>query len=182
MEQWNHSSVIYSLLQRPAILREWNAILERKKRAFIGFGWDQQSTGRVEGYPDSNPTLQLQDELEFFTPYHNAAALARKAFDLAVTKVDRGHPDVAPPVPPKPKDYRVKHKASLQDIMKDTQSLQQIVRSMVNDDQQDNFKDTESLQQFVQSICHDDLFPTGVTQLANGALDDDHSSWFDASL
>lgn len=160
MEDWNHSSVIYSLIQRPTILREWNAVLERKKRTFIGFGWNPQTTGRVEGYPDSNPTLQLQDALEFFTPNGNPAALARKAFDLAVTKVDREIPDVAPPVPPKPKDYRIKHKASIQDITRDTESWTQFVRSIVNDDQ----------------------LPTNVTLLENGALDDDPSSWFDASF
>jgi hypothetical protein len=159
MDDWNHSKVIYSLIQRPAILREWNAVLARKNRTFIGFGWNPQATGRVEGYPDSNPTLQLQDALEFFTPNDNAALLARTAFELAVTKVGREIPDIAPPVPPKPKDYRVKHKASIQELT----------------------KDTESWAQFARSILNDDIFPTSVTNLENGALDDDLSSWLDTS-
>jgi hypothetical protein len=159
IEDWNHSNVIYSLLQRPAILKEWDAILERKKRGYIGFGWDAQSTARVEGYPDSTQKLQLQDALEYFTPEQDAAVLARKAYDSAVAKVDRQLSDVAPPVPPKPKDYRVKPKPSLHDIM----------------------KETESLTQFVQSIVHDDYLPTGVTHLESGALNDNSSSWFDDS-
>jgi hypothetical protein len=158
MADWNHSSVIYSLLQRPAVLRKWNAVLESKKRAFIGFGWDPQSTARVEGYPDSNQTLQLQDALEFFTPDQDSAALAHKAFALAVKKVARQAPEIAPPVPPK--DYRVNHKASLQDIM----------------------NETESWTQFVKSIINDDQLPTGVTHIENGTLDDDFNSWFDPSF
>jgi hypothetical protein len=155
MEDWNHSKVIYSLLQRPAVLRKWNAVVESKKRAFIGFGWDPQSTARVEGYPDSNKTLQLQDALEFFTPDQDATALARKAFALAVTKVARDTPEIAPPVPPK--DYPVNHKASLQDIM----------------------KETESWTQFVKSIINDDQLPTGVTNLEDDMLVDDINAWFD---
>jgi hypothetical protein len=159
MEDWNHSMMIYSLLQRPAILREWNAVVARKNRTFIGFGWNPESTRRVEGYPDSNPTLHLQDALEFYTSNDNAAALARYAFELAVKKVGREIPDIAPPVPPKPKDYRVKHKASIQELT----------------------KDTESWTQFARSILNDDIFPTSVTNLENGALDDDLSSWLDTS-
>jgi hypothetical protein len=155
MEDWNHSKVIYSLLQRPAVLRKWNAVVESKKRAFIGFGWDPQSTARVEGYPDSNKTLQLQDALEFFTPDQDATALARKAFALAVTKVARDTPEIAPPVPPK--DCPVNHKASLQDIM----------------------KETESWTQFVKSIINDDQLPTGVTNLEDDMLVDDINAWFD---
>jgi hypothetical protein len=160
IEDWNHSIVIYSLLQRPAMLKEWDTILERKKRAYIGFGWDARSTARVEGYPDSTQKLQLQDALEYFTLDQDAAMLARKAYDSAVAKVDRQLSDVAPPVPPKPKDYRVKRKASLNDIM----------------------KETESMTQFVQSIINDDFLPTGVTHLESGALDENPSSWFDDSF
>jgi hypothetical protein len=158
MTDWNHSSVIYSLLQRPAVLIKWNAVLESKRRAFIGFGWDPESTARVEGYPDSNQTLQLQDALEFFTPDQDAAALARKAFVLAVTKVARQSSEIAPPVPPK--DYRVNHKASLQDIM----------------------KETESWTQFVKSIINDDQLPTGVTHIEKDTLDDDFNFCFGPSF
>jgi hypothetical protein len=155
MEDWNHSKVIYSLLQRPAVLRKWNAVVESKKRAFIGFGWDPQSTARVEGFPDSNQTLQLQDALEFFTPDQDATALSRKAFALAITKVARETPEIAPPVPPK--DYPINHNASLQDIM----------------------KETESWTQFVKSIINDDQLPTGVTNLEDDMLVDDINAWFD---
>jgi hypothetical protein len=158
MTDWNHSSVIYSLLQRPAVLIKWNAVLESKRRAFIGFGWDPESTARVEGYPDSNQTLQLQDALEFFTPDQDAAALARKAFVLAVTKVAHQSSEIAPPVPPK--DYRVNHKASLQDIM----------------------KETESWTQFVKSIINDDQLPTGVTHIEKDTLDDDFNFCFGPSF
>ncbi|KAF2833577.1 hypothetical protein CC86DRAFT_365433 [Ophiobolus disseminans] len=152
MADWNHSAVIYSLLQRPEILREWNAILENETRVFVGFGWNPQSTARVEGFPDSNHTLQLQDALEYFVPGQDAAALARLAFDQAV-RVERS----PPPVPPK--DYRVNHKASLQDMM----------------------KETESWRQFVDSIIDDEQFPTGVTHLEDGSLDDASGSWLDLS-
>jgi hypothetical protein len=157
MADWNHSSVIYSLLQRPAVLKKWNAVLESKEPAFIGFGWDPQSTARVEGYPDSNQTPQLQDALEFFTPGQDATALARKAFALAGTKVTREPSEIGPPVPPK--DYPVNHKASLQDIM----------------------KETESWTQFVNSIINDDQLPTSVTNL-DDMLVDDINSWFDPSF
>ena len=155
MDDWNHSVVIYSLLQRPDILKEWDEIPENKQRMFIGFGWDAQSTARVEGYPDSNSTAHLQDALEYFTPSQDAAALARSAFDQAVTKVARDRP---PPVPPK--DYRLNHNASLQDIM----------------------KETESWKQFVDSIIDDDEFPTGVTYLDDEPLDDASGSWLDTSF
>jgi hypothetical protein len=154
MADWNHSAVIYSLLQRPVVLKEWNAILESKKRAFIGFGWDSQSTGRVEGYPDSTKTLQLQDALEYFTPGQDAAALAQNAYDLAVKKISRE----PPPVPPK--DCPIPHKATVHDMMRDTESLTQFARSIINDDQ----------------------LPTGVTYLEDGLLDDDWGKdWLDTS-
>lgn len=100
---------------------------------------------------DSTQTLQLQDELEYFTSGQDPAALARKAFNLAVAKVDKDSP---PPVPPK--DYRVNHKASLQDIM----------------------KETESWTQFVRSITNDEYLPTGVTHVESGVFDEE-MSWYD---
>jgi hypothetical protein len=91
MADWNHSVVIYSLLQRPEILVQWNHILQNhsKGKPFIGFGWDPNTTRRVEGFPDSNPTPQLQDALEYFTPDKDAAALAQDAYDRALKKVAR---------------------------------------------------------------------------------------------
>jgi hypothetical protein len=89
MADWNHSVVIYSLLQRPEILGQWNDILQNRSKGkpFIGFGWDLDTTRRVDGFPDSNSTPQLQDELEYFTPDEDAAALAQDAFDRALKMV-----------------------------------------------------------------------------------------------
>jgi hypothetical protein len=96
MVDWNHSVVIYSLLQRPTILGEWDAVLASTTRVYVGFGWDRGATGRVEGYPDRTQTAQLQDELEYLAPgRQDAAVLARKAFDLAVKKVEREPPPVS---------------------------------------------------------------------------------------
>jgi hypothetical protein len=150
---WNHSSVIYSLLQRPEILKAWNTVLESKQGIFIGFGWDPEITGRVEGYPDTTQVLQLQDALEFFNPTQNTALLARKAFDLAVTKVDRNYSGAPPPV--LLKDNSIQHKARSRDIT----------------------EETESWSQFVRSIFLDDVTPA-----ANRALDDGTNSWFDKNF
>lgn len=157
MKDWNHSVVIYSLLQRPEIVGEWQAILSSKQRHFIGFGWHPVKTGRVEGYPESDPTLQLQDALEYFTPDQDAAALAQWAFDQAVPKVARQRAEVDAPPPVPRKNYRLNHKASLTDIM----------------------KETESWNQFVKSIVNDDHLPTGVTYLGNDMLEEHGNSWLD---
>jgi hypothetical protein len=97
MHDWNHSVVIVSLLQRPAMRREWAALLASKKRAHLDFSWDPHATRRVEGYPDSTATAHIQDELEYLAPGHDAAALARRVYGLAVKKADHG----LPPMPPK---------------------------------------------------------------------------------
>jgi hypothetical protein len=147
MADWNHSVVIMSLIQRPAILEEWNKLLQSRMREVIGCGWDKRSTGRVEGYPDSNRTLQLQDALEFYTPDQDAAKLARAAYDQAAKKVTRKRASspVAPPVPQK--DYR---KASLDDIMKETESWAQVDRTIIDEE----------------------WLPTGVAHVEDGTLDD----------
>lgn len=148
MADWNHSSVIYSLLQRPEISKSWNAVLKTQMRNVIGFGWDPATTGRVEGYPDSTQSSQLQDELEYYKPRQNAILIAQKALDLAVTKVKHESP---PPVPPK--DYT---KAFLGDVG-------------------DGMKETKAWTEFVRSITNDDNLPSGSTSLESGALDDDMS-------
>ncbi|KAJ4364995.1 hypothetical protein N0V83_008611 [Neocucurbitaria cava] len=144
VEDWRHSCVIYSLLHRPALLPAWTYILQSKRRHFTSFAWNQHSTGRVEGYPESSQLIQLQDALEYYTPNQNAAALAQLAFDKAKKQVALPEEDIAPPVPPKDtRDYRDHHATSLQDLM----------------------KETESWTQFVNSIVEDDIFPTGVCHL-----------------
>ncbi|KAL5120156.1 hypothetical protein ACEQ8H_001982 [Pleosporales sp. CAS-2024a] len=154
MSEWRHSCVIYSLLHRPAVLTEWNAILEKRMRPVKSLAWNSHSTGREEGYPDSGRCPRLQDWLEFFTPDQNAAALAQKAFDLAI---DCEPLDIAPPVPPK--DYHLNHTTSLRDLT----------------------NDTESWTQFVKSIVNDDHFPTAVTEPEEGAWSSHDCSWFDPS-
>ncbi|KAH3917356.1 hypothetical protein HBH56_055870 [Parastagonospora nodorum] len=154
MADWHHSVVIYSLLQRPKVVDEWNALLQSMNRPFTGFAWDVHSTGRVEGYPDSSRFPRLQDALEYFTPNKDAAALVRKAYDLAVKSIARDGP---PPVPPK--DHPNDSELSLQ--------------SLTND--------TESMTQFLKSIVNDDLLPTNVTQPEGDAWSDYSSSWLDFS-
>lgn len=132
---WHHSCVIYSLLQRPDVYSEWINILQSKSRRITGFGWNQHSTGRVEGYPESCQAIQLQDALEYYTPDQDAAALAQLAYDKAVKRTPPPELPVAPPVPPKDsKDYRVHHTTSLQDLMKETESWTQFINSIIEDD------------------------------------------------
>jgi hypothetical protein len=128
MKEWNHSAVIYSLLQRPAMRKEWDALIASKKRVYVGFGWNPKSTGRVEGYPDSTATIQIQDELEYLAPGQDVAALARKVYVLAVKKVERE----PPPVPEK--DYHVRRTASPRDSTRDTDSMTQVVQEVVDDE------------------------------------------------
>lgn len=157
MDDWKHSVVILSLIHRPAIFCEWDKILRSERRLFISFWWDSASTARVEGYPDSNKSPQLQDTLEYFSPGEDAAATARWAYEQATKKIARGRlqSPVAPPVPPK--DHRVNPKASLQEIT----------------------KEAESMTQFIQSIIADDILPTGVTFLDDGSLDDAFNIFLD---
>jgi hypothetical protein len=117
MADWNHSAVIYSLLQRPVVRKEWDALLAAKTRVYVGFGWDPKSTGRVEGYPDSTATMQIQDELEYLAPGQDVAALVRKVYLLAVKKVERG----PPPVPEK--DYLVPQRTMLRETEASTQEV-----------------------------------------------------------
>lgn len=157
MADWCHSVVIYSLLRRPAVLMEWDSVLQSMNQPFTGFAWTAEATGRVEGYPNSSRYPRLQDALEYFTPKQDAAALARKAYDLAVKTIARQDRDIAPPVPAK--DYPVDHEALLQNIM----------------------DETESWTRFAKSIIDDDQLATNVTHLEDGASNDYSGSWFDPS-
>ncbi|RMZ66226.1 Zinc finger C2H2 [Pyrenophora seminiperda CCB06] len=84
ISKWYHSMVILSLLQRPDLCYEWIGLLRSAQPRITSCSWNQHSTGRVEGYPESNPTPQLQDYLEYFCPDQDAAALAQLAFDKMV--------------------------------------------------------------------------------------------------
>lgn len=80
MKNWHQTNVILSLLQRPDIKAEWVNILQSQPQLRDDFGWNQSSTGRVEGYPDNGKTPHLQDLLEYFVSGDNATALAQLAF------------------------------------------------------------------------------------------------------
>lgn len=80
MRDWRHSSVIQSLLQRPAIQAEWRRILQSQPQLRSHFGWNQHNTGRVEGYPEKQSKPHLQDLLEYYKSGDNAAGLAQLAF------------------------------------------------------------------------------------------------------
>ncbi|KAI1549102.1 hypothetical protein PtrSN001C_001875 [Pyrenophora tritici-repentis] len=121
--RWYHSKVILSLLQRPEVYYEWTSLLRSAQPRITTCSWNQHSTGRVEGYPESNPTPQLQDYLEYFSPDQDAASLAQLAFDKMV-KIT-----APPPVPPK--DYR---NTSLRDLTRETESWTQFINSVVEND------------------------------------------------
>ncbi|PVI06856.1 hypothetical protein DM02DRAFT_377342 [Periconia macrospinosa] len=85
MDDWHHSQVIFSLLQRPEILRHWCRLLEVKQRTGSPFRWRKHDTGRVEGFPESNCDPQLQDLLEYYTPeYGSTLTIVRLAFDTGL--------------------------------------------------------------------------------------------------
>jgi hypothetical protein len=142
LRQWYHSKVIYSLLQRPAIQFEWARLLQRRPH-ITSCSWNQHSTGRVEGYPESNPIPQLQDYLEYFTPDQNAEALARLTYDKMVkhSPPTQTHK----PLPVLPKNNR-------------TTSLHDMTR------------ETEAWTQLINSVVEDDVSPTGVAYLENWYL------------
>ncbi|CAE7192997.1 hypothetical protein PTNB85_06331 [Pyrenophora teres f. teres] len=117
------SRVILSLLHRPDVYYEWMSLLRSSQPRITNCSWNQHSTGRVEGYPESNPKPQLQDYLEYFSPDQDAAALAQMAFDKMVKTT------APPPVPPK--DYR---NTSLQNLTRQTESWTQFINSVVEDD------------------------------------------------
>ncbi|KAF1955643.1 hypothetical protein CC80DRAFT_447427 [Byssothecium circinans] len=84
MDDWHHSQVIFSLLQRPEILPHWNRLLEIKKRTRSAFRWKSHNSGRVEGFPESNPSPQLQDLLEYWTRDQDIAPIVNLGFKLGL--------------------------------------------------------------------------------------------------
>lgn len=99
MADWKHSRVIWSLLQRPEILQEWCYLLETKQRTQNPFSWKESTTGRSEGYPDTDAQPRLQDLLEFYPQSHDAAAIATLAFETGLREKEL--PQAPPPVPKK---------------------------------------------------------------------------------
>ncbi|EOA92281.1 hypothetical protein ACJQWK_03828 [Exserohilum turcicum] len=124
---WIHSNVIQSLLQRPQIYYEWRRVVQGMQLHTVLCLWSQHSTGRVEGYPESNPVAQLQDYLEYFTPDQDAAALAQ----LAYRKMIRHSAPSAEPPPVPLKDRRAK---ALQDCTKHTELWSQFMDSVLEDE------------------------------------------------
>lgn len=121
-KEWKHTNVIYSLLQRPGIYHEWLR-LSRALPSLTGCGWNRTTTGRVEGYPESNLTPQLQDYLEYFTSDQDAAAVAQMAY----RKLKKA--SAPPPVPPK--DYPA---ASVRNWDVEMVPWGQLTNSVVEDD------------------------------------------------
>lgn len=80
----------------------------------LHLGWNRHSTGRVEGFPESNPNPHLQDELEYYTPGQDAARIAWLAYKKAVKKREAPKSPGAPPVPPK--DYGGHEASRLQGV------------------------------------------------------------------
>ena len=125
MKDWRQSYVIQSLLQRPAMRTEWRKILQAQPQ-LEDIGWNQHNTGRVEGYPENDAEPHLQDRLEYYRSSDNAAALAQLAFSKIAFPS-------RPPQAPR-KDYKDHHTATLQGLMADTESWNQFVNTIPEDD------------------------------------------------
>ncbi|KAJ4341930.1 hypothetical protein N0V95_007086 [Ascochyta clinopodiicola] len=126
MADWLQSNVIHSLLQRPAIFKEWSRILQTQPQLRGDFGWNRRDTERVEGYPENDAKPNLQDCLEYFKPSDNAAALAQFAFEKIA------FPSQPPQAPPK--DYKDHHTATLQGLMDDTETWNNFMSTIPEDD------------------------------------------------
>lgn len=126
MDEWYHSNVIQSLLQRPAIRAEWNGILHSQPQLRADFGWNQRNTGRTEGYPESHSQPHLQDLLEYYKPGDNAFELAQLAFRKIAFPA-------RPPQAPR-KDYKDNHTATLQSLMDDPVSWDHLMSTIPEDD------------------------------------------------
>jgi hypothetical protein len=135
---WIHSNVIHSLLQRPAILYEWRKIVQGMQLHTVPCSWNQHSTGRVEGYPESNPIPQLQDYLEYFTPDQDPAALAQLAYRKLIvhSKPPRAAVVSPQPQPPPPPSVpaRDRRQQTVQDLARDADQWTQFIKSIVDDD------------------------------------------------
>ncbi|KAF1926114.1 uncharacterized protein M421DRAFT_224992 [Didymella exigua CBS 183.55] len=124
-KDWHQTDVILSLLQRPAIRAEWLVILQSQLQLRADFGWNQHNTGCVEGYPENGKTPHLQDQLEYFSSSDDAAALAQLAFSKIAFPP---HPPQAPR-----KDYKDHHTVSLQSLMDQAESWQDLMNTIPDD-------------------------------------------------
>ncbi|EMD96456.1 hypothetical protein COCC4DRAFT_177794 [Bipolaris maydis ATCC 48331] len=146
---WIHSNVIHSLLQRPVVSHEWRSIIQGMQLHTVLCSWNQHSTGRVEGYPESNPVPQLQDYLEYFTPDHDPVALAHLAYRKMIRHSEAPRSRTAAPLPPLPQ-----------------QQQQQVpARERRGQTLQDLTRDPDLWTQFINSVVDDDVMPQGVCPL-----------------
>ncbi|XP_014560731.1 hypothetical protein COCVIDRAFT_12496 [Bipolaris victoriae FI3] len=136
---WIHSNVIHSLLQRPVISYEWRRIVQGMQLHTVLCSWNQHSTGRVEGYPESNPVPQLQDYLEYFTPDQDPVALAQLAYRKMI-RHSEAPPRMAAPLPPLPQEQqqqvpaRERRGQTLEDLKRDTEQWTPFINSVIADD------------------------------------------------
>ncbi|KAJ8114693.1 hypothetical protein OPT61_g3479 [Boeremia exigua] len=121
-------TILHTILRkmRPAIQVEWFKILHSQPQLRAEFGWNQRNTGRVEGYPENNATPHLQDLLEHYRENDDAVALARLAFHKIAFPSN-------PPQAPR-KDYKDHHTATLQSLMDDQVSWNQLMSTIPEDD------------------------------------------------
>lgn len=118
--------------------------------------WNQHSTGRVEGYPESNPVPQLQDYLEYFTPDQDPVALAQLAYRKMI-RHSEAPPRTAAPLPPLPQE----------------QQQQVSARERRGQTLEDLKRDTEQWTPFINSVIADDVLPQGIYH---------QGSWYDDDL
>lgn len=152
MKHWRQSVVILSLLQRPAIYKEWARVLQSQPHLSANLAWNLSTTGRVEGFPENGTKPHLQDLLEYYRPCDDAALLARIAFDKIA------YSSSPPPVPLK--DYKDHHGVPLQVLM----------------------DRTESWNRMMSTIQEDDSLPTNVCDLGFDTLTDAFDPKYEATI
>jgi hypothetical protein len=138
--EWHHSRVIHSLLQREPILSAWNVLLASKHEKYVGFGWNEHSTGRVEGYPDNGKTPQLQDMLEYFrVGCHDAEKLVTVVFEKATVKQTASEErneeewETPPAVPPKDHITTGYRDLEWEALLSETQSWNNMADTILSD-------------------------------------------------
>jgi hypothetical protein len=126
MKSWHHSRVIYSLLKRPVVQKEWAKILQSQPHINTSFSWNKHSTGRVDGYPENGATPKLQDRLEYYRSGDDAAALAQLAFEKII------YPPSPPRVPRK--DYSEnRHNATIDDVLNDRTAWNNLIGTILEE-------------------------------------------------
>lgn len=133
-KDWHHSCVIHSLLQRPEVFYEWRKLLESKDPRITNFGWNLHSTGRVEGYPETNPHMQLQDALEYFPHSHSPENLAQLAYEKAVKRAPQLDQSALPLPPPPPVPPKDDHASLNADLTREIENWARFADSILTDE------------------------------------------------